>query len=75
MGCGKRLLPLSSRYDIKGVSMGTPSFSVYIIECADQTLYTGFTRNVEKRINEHNSGKTGAKYTRGRRPVTLVYVE
>ncbi len=48
---------------------------VYIVECADKTFYTGSTGNVEKRIQEHNSSKTGAKYTRGRRPVKLVYVE
>lgn len=47
---------------------------VYIVECADQTLYTGWTNDIEKRIRAHNSGK-GAKYTRGRHPVTLVYLE
>ena len=50
-------------------------FTVYILECADQTLYTGCTNNVEKRLSEHNTSKTGAKYTRARRPVKLVYVE
>ncbi len=48
---------------------------VYIVECSDKTFYTGSTGNIEKRIQEHNSGKSGAKYTRGRRPVKLVYVE
>ena len=48
---------------------------VYIVECSDKTLYTGSTGNIEKRIQEHNSSKAGAKYTRGRRPVKLVYVE
>jgi len=48
---------------------------VYIVECADKTFYTGSTGNIEKRIQEHNSSKAGAKYTRGRRPVKLVYVE
>ncbi len=48
---------------------------VYIVECADRTFYTGSTGNIEKRLQEHNSSKTGAKYTRGRRPVKLVYVE
>lgn len=47
---------------------------VYIIECRDGTLYTGYTVNVEKRINAHNSGK-GAKYTKGRIPVILKYYE
>jgi len=44
---------------------------VYILECADGTLYTGITNNLEKRIKKHNEGK-GAKYTRGRGPVALV---
>jgi putative endonuclease len=48
---------------------------VYILECSDKTLYTGTTGNIEKRIRKHNSTKAGAKYTRGRRPVKLVYVE
>lgn len=47
---------------------------VYIVECNDNTLYTGWTNNLEKRIKAHNDGK-GAKYTQGRRPVRLVYFE
>lgn len=47
---------------------------VYILECKDGTLYTGWTTDVERRIKEHNSG-LGAKYTRGRYPVQLKYVE
>lgn len=47
---------------------------VYILRCADGTLYTGWTTDVEKRVETHNSGN-GAKYTRARRPVELVYVE
>ncbi len=47
---------------------------VYILECADGTLYTGWTTNPERRVKTHNSGK-GAKYTRSRRPVKLVYTE
>ena len=46
----------------------------YMLRCADQSLYTGWTNNLEKRLEEHNSGK-GAKYTRGRGPVELVYFE
>lgn len=46
----------------------------YILRCADDTLYTGWTNHLEKRIAAHNKG-TGAKYTKGRRPVTLVYYE
>jgi putative endonuclease len=49
---------------------------VYIIRCSDDTLYTGIAKDVEKRVAEHNSGNPGgAKYTRSRRPVTLVYRE
>ncbi len=47
---------------------------IYIIECKDGTLYTGYTVNLEKRINMHNEGR-GAKYTRGRAPVVLRYFE
>jgi putative endonuclease len=47
---------------------------VYILECSDGTFYTGITTDIEKRITEHNEGKSGAKYTRARRPVLLVYV-
>lgn len=46
----------------------------YIVKCSDGTYYTGWTNNLEKRIKSHNSG-TGAKYTRPRLPVTLVYYE
>ena len=46
----------------------------YILECADKTLYTGWTNNLDKRVEVHNSGK-GAKYTRARIPVRLVYFE
>ena len=49
--------------------------TVYIIECSDDTLYCGWTVNLEKRLREHNEGENGAKYTRGRRPVKLVYQE
>ena len=46
----------------------------YIVRCADGSLYTGITTDVERRVAEHNAGPRGAKYTRGRRPVLLVYV-
>jgi putative endonuclease len=49
-------------------------YAVYILECADTTLYTGSTCDIDKRLNEHNNTKAGAKYTRGRRPVKLVYI-
>ena len=47
---------------------------VYILECKDKTYYTGYTVDIEKRISQHNAG-VGAKYTRGRGPVKLVYNE
>lgn len=50
-------------------------YFVYILRCKDQTLYTGWTTNLERRINEHNSEKSKTKYTRARRPVSLVYFE
>ena len=48
---------------------------VYMVRCSDGTLYTGITNNLEKRIEAHNSEKNGARYTRSRRPVELVYSE
>ena len=47
---------------------------VYILQCRDGTLYTGWTNDIEQRIRAHNSGK-GAKYTKGRGPVKLVHLE
>ena len=47
---------------------------VYMLECADKSLYTGITTNLERRLAEHEAGK-GAKYTRGRGPFRLVYSE
>ena len=46
-----------------------------MVRCSDGTLYTGITNDLEKRIEAHNSGKDGARYTRARRPVKLVYSE
>jgi len=54
----------------------TPVFYyVYIVKCADETLYTGIATDLKRRIEEHNSSEKGAKYTRARRPVTLMYSE
>lgn len=50
-------------------------FFTYILECADQTLYVGYTTDLERRVEEHNSAKQGARYTKTRRPVSLVYSE
>lgn len=48
---------------------------VYIVQCADRSLYTGITTDLLRRIEEHNSSPNGAKYTKARRPVQLVYFE
>jgi len=50
-------------------------YFVYMVRCADETLYTGITTDLERRLDEHNNSDKGAKYTRARRPVTLVYSE
>ena len=50
-------------------------YYLYILECADGTLYTGITTDLARRIEEHNSSGKGAKYTRTRRPVKLCYSE
>jgi putative endonuclease len=50
------------------------SWYVYILECSDKSYYTGITTDVKKRLETHNIGK-GAKYTRGRGPLVLLYTE
>ena len=47
----------------------------YMVQCADRTLYTGVTTDLDRRVREHNEGQAAAKYTRVRRPVKLVYAE
>ncbi|MFA6197175.1 MAG: GIY-YIG nuclease family protein [Sulfurimonas sp.] len=51
------------------------SYFVYILKCSDGTLYTGIAKDVNKRVNEHNTSDKGAKYTKMRRPVELLYTE
>ncbi len=51
------------------------SYFVYILECSDNTLYTGITKDINKRLDEHNNSCKGAKYTKARRPVKLLYDE
>ncbi|HVT75211.1 MAG TPA: GIY-YIG nuclease family protein [Candidatus Paceibacterota bacterium] len=55
--------------------MPVPLYFLYVVRCADGTLYTGITTDVDRRVEEHNStrSKAGAKYTRARQPVALVY--
>ena len=48
-------------------------YYLYILECADKTLYTGITTDLKRRVLEHNENKLGAKYTSARRPVKVVY--
>lgn len=48
-------------------------YFLYILQCSDNTYYTGITTNLDRRIKEHNQSKLGAKYTKIRRPVKLVY--
>lgn len=51
------------------------AWHVYILRCADGSLYTGVTTNIQRRLQEHNDAVKGAKYTRARQPVSLVYSE
>jgi len=55
--------------------MNKKKWSVYILRCSDDTLYTGITTNLNRRIEEHNSAGKGARYTKARRPVKLVYAD
>ena len=48
-------------------------WSVYILRCSDDSLYTGIATDVERRLREHEGGKTGAKYVRGRTPISLMF--
>jgi putative endonuclease len=54
--------------------MAGMAYFCYILECADETYYTGWTTDPERRLQQHNRG-SGARYTRARRPVRLAYVE
>ncbi len=55
--------------------MKNKQWFVYMLRCADSSLYTGITTDVKRRVEEHNETDLGARYTRTRRPVTLVYQE
>ena len=57
-----------------GVTQAMGAWYVYIVRCADNSLYTGVAKNIQARLAQHNAG-TGAKYTRSRCPVILVYTE
>ena len=60
---------------VQDESAGAKPWFVYLLRCADDTLYTGICTAVERRVGEHNAGPLGARYTRARRPVVLVYCE
>ncbi len=55
--------------------MSPTNWFVYILRCADGSLYTGVATDLQRRLQEHNDGVQGARYTRARRPVSLVYSE
>jgi putative endonuclease len=63
-----------SLFDDRRVPRVVSDHYVYVLECADGTFYTGYTTDVQRRVAEHDAGD-GAKYTRGRTPVSLVHVE
>ncbi len=50
-------------------------YFVYILRCADETLYTGITNDLKRRLHQHNHAQAGARYTKTRRPVVLIYSE
>ena len=52
-----------------------PDWCVYLLRCSDGTYYTGITNDIDRRVSEHNESTRGARYTRARRPVVLVYQE
>jgi predicted GIY-YIG superfamily endonuclease len=58
----------------EAAASGPAEWSVYVVRCADDSLYTGIAKSVERRLAQHNSGR-GAAYTRSRRPVRLHYRE
>jgi len=60
---------------MRGGAGNNPGWRVYIVACADNSLYTGITTDLDRRLAEHNSARGGARYTRPRRPVRLVYSE
>lgn len=69
---GRALAPLAA--PLAPAGRMAPPWHVYILECADGTLYTGVARDLEQRLRQHNGERPGGpKYTRGRRPVTLLW--
>lgn len=60
---------------VKPATTAAKPYFVYIVRCIDNTLYTGIAVDVQARVKEHNSSPSGAKYTRARRPVALVFAK
>jgi putative endonuclease len=75
LDCGLFKMPMSDNHDTLCAGAPAAGWHVYIMLCRDGTFYTGITLDPARRLAEHNSATGGAKYTRPRRPVTLVYVE
>ena len=73
--CGKKYIRKKwlEKHEIKCQILEDPSWHLYVIRCSDDTLYTGITTDVKRRIKEHNYSRKAAKYTRIRRPVQLAY--
>lgn len=61
--------------ETENITAHLTTWYVYMVRCSDASLYTGVTTDVNRRLIEHNSRKSGARYTRSRQPVSLVYVE
>jgi len=57
------------------MSDASPGWHMYVVECCDGSFYCGITTNLQRRLSEHNTSARGAKYTRTRRPVKLIYSE
>ena len=66
--CSRSIPPRPS-----GCAVAEPAYSVYLIRCGDGSLYTGIATDVARRLNEHETSPRGARYLRGRGPLTLVY--
>lgn len=65
---------MEAREKEEGIAEGTEEWSVYILRCGDESLYTGIAKDVAKRLKQHSDGK-GARYTRTRLPLSVVYQE
>ncbi|WP_457577543.1 GIY-YIG nuclease family protein [Desulfomarina sp.] len=69
------LYHLHNTFAMVSTAKSEVTWFVYILQCCDNTLYTGITTDIDRRVREHNSSATGSKYTKSRQPVKLVYRE